>query len=162
MLQRTLPVPLLVQLGVVRKAELNRTADYGDGVYYAVRLRYETAVDAARRRAGRGAMVLGSLSDCLDLRGGEPLPQARVGTDYPAALKMMRLAVHRQPKVVTGSGGQQHLPVYVISLAHSKSPVCHRKGVVLPVRLVKGGIAGDYLAVYVIPEAFAYHVAVHK
>ena len=157
MFQCPLPVSLPVELGIVRQAELDGAADNGDGLDHPVRLSDEAAVDAAGRGGGGGAVVFGRLGYGLDLILGEPLPQAPVGPDDAAAFQVVRLAVDGKPQVVAGSGGVEHLLVYVVRLAHGEGPFDYRTGVVFPVCHVEGGVAGDDLALYVILKAFPYH-----
>ena len=150
MLQRALPVPLAVQFGIVGQAELDSAADDGLGDDEAVGLGDEAAIQAARRSRGRRAVVLGGLRDGFDLFRGEPSAQARVGADDAAALEMVGLAVHRKPQVVAGRGGVQHVQVDVVGRSHGQRALYDCARVVLPVRLVKGGIAGNYLILNVL------------
>jgi hypothetical protein len=97
-------------------------------------------------------VVLRRLRYHLNLLLGEPFPEANIGTDYLAAFQMMGLSVHRQSKVMAGRCGVEHILVDIVVPAHGQGTLNYRPGMVFPVRLVKGRIAGNNLVLYVLDK----------
>ena len=75
-----------------------------------------------------------------------------------AAFQMMRLPVYRQSQVVAGGGRVEEFLVDVVGLSHGQGAVDDHAGMVFPVRLVKGCVAGDDLALNVLLQGFSDHV----
>ena len=97
------------------------------------------------------------LVDYFYLLRSEPLPEAGILTDDAAALCVVCLAVHGQPKVMAGCGRVKHLNVYFgVLCGHVQGAGDHRPGVVFAVRLVKLGVAWDHFQIQIIFQGLSH------
>lgn len=156
MVEGTLDVGLAVEGRVVLETVLEGAAQDGVGVYEAVGLCHNLAVDAARGMVGGGAMVLDRLCQGLYLLLAEPSAEALVATDDASRHEVVRRAVLLKPQIVVGGRGKDHVRLDVVVRGEGHALCHYRAGVVLLMRLVEGCIAGDDFRLDECPERVAH------
>ena len=111
MLNKTAPLPFLVEFTVVLQAILYGAAERNFRVDNAVGLGNDASVDASWCVARRGSMVLDSLRHHLNLLRRKPSPQLGLSTHNGARDFVVAVAAGNEAGIVIGSNGIGHVDV---------------------------------------------------
>ena len=148
MLQRAVPVALLVQFGIVCKTILHRTANDGFRIDQPIRLCDDSTIDGTRSVVRRSTMILRSLCSQFNSLGRKPLQQTRIATDNAARGQVMRLATLDNPQVVVGRRHIEDLRIHIIVRSKLQRLFDYSLRVVSAVARIKSIIARNNLFAY--------------
>lgn len=110
-LAKALPLLFLIEFGIVFQAKLYGAAKHAARLKNAVGLGYDFPIEATRRSAGRGAMILHSFFHKPNLSWREPLAQTRVGGKNLPTRDMMYGAWPLHAQVMISRYGVDHVDV---------------------------------------------------
>lgn len=145
MQQSPLPVSLLLQLGIVVKAELNRSSNDSLCINQTVRLGDNSPVDTPGLALGGCPMIFCGSGYCLNLLGTEPPVQMQFFSNNLSGRKMMLFTAIPQAEVMTGTSDIDHLPVNIVELRQIQTLLNNIPSVVFPMSGIEVSISRNYL-----------------
>lgn len=146
-----------VEFGIMAQAVLNCAPDDDLGNDLAVGLGDNLSIDGPRLVIGRGAVVFGSFSNCLDLAGGKPFMEHLVPADDTSGDKMVRFPVFAQAGVVESRCRIDKGRIDVVIPAELHRLADHGVGVIPAMAGVESVVSRDYFRLDVFFEIFRNH-----
>ena len=144
------PVRFPVQLGIVLHPELNGPPEDLKRNNIPVSLGYNLPINTSGRRSSRGPVIFRRLGYHLYLIGSEPFREPGILTDNLPGGQMMGLPPFHKACVMESGSRIDHVLIDIIESGESQSLTDNAPGVIFPMCLVKSGITGNYLTLYII------------